>query len=415
MSDYVELSMNKVLSFAATGTSSTGTVTVTAVDNDVDDKSEFNPTGSRSLFINVVSSSTSVSVPGSVSFTVTDDSDAKPGEPATLMAAPGDGEVMLTWTAPTSPGTSTITGYKYGAGETSFYYVGLFASSSSDVPSPGLTITINMTTDFTPAVLVNGTGYTFGIAAVSDAGTGAFKVIAATPAANEDPTFTSAASFNVVENSTRVGTVEAEDSDGADNITAYAVTAQGVDGGLFSITSSNGELSFGAAPNFEDPRDVASISPVNGAKNNEYIVQVEATSGTGTREKKATQTITVTVINVNTEAPGRPNAPTVAPVPGNHHQLDVSWIAPMNTGPAITDYDVRYRIADSGATFDDAGHVGPGATTRISSLISGTNYEVGVLAKNAEGSSAFSQSGFGSTTVAGAQAGILDTDAITNK
>ena len=76
-----------------------------------------------------------------------------------------------------------------------------------------------------------------------------------------------------------------------------------------------------------------------------------------------------------------------------------SWTAPANTGPAITDYDVQYRV--SGVTaWTDAGHTGTGRTITLSGLTASASYEVQVLAKNAEGTGAWSSSATGTTTAA---------------
>ena len=85
---------------------------------------------------------------------------------------------------------------------------------------------------------------------------------------------------SVSENSTAaIVTVTATDADADDNITGYAISG-GADQAKFSIVSSTGALSFQEAPNFENPTDVQSTTPVNAAGNNEYIVIVSATSGT---------------------------------------------------------------------------------------------------------------------------------------
>ena len=106
---------------------------------------------------------------------------------------------------------------------------------------------------------------------------------------NEPPAFTSDATFETVENGTRVGAVVARDEDSADDITNYTITG-GADRDLFEIDSA-GALTFKDAPNFEDPAD-------NG-RNNSYSVAVTATGGTGGRALTAQQTITVTVTDVN--------------------------------------------------------------------------------------------------------------------
>ena len=113
--------------------------------------------------------------------------------------------------------------------------------------------------------------------------------------ANVAPVISSTSTISVSENSTAdVVTVTAADSDTDDNITGYGITG-GADGSQFEIVSGTGVLTFKTAPDFEHPGDVVSADPVNASGNNEYIVVVEATSGTGTRELTATQTLTVTV------------------------------------------------------------------------------------------------------------------------
>ena len=167
---------------------------------------------------------------------------------------------------------------------------------------------------------------------------------------NEAPTFSSAATFSVEENETTVGTVAAMDADASDSITGYAVTG-GADQGKFAINPTSGVLTFTSTPNYEAPADVASTTPANAAGNNEYIVEVTATSGTSTRALTATQTITVTVTDV-AEAPSTPATPTISAETATG--FTVSWTEPANTGPAITDYDVQYREGTSGS-WTDAG------------------------------------------------------------
>ena len=106
---------------------------------------------------------------------------------------------------------------------------------------------------------------------------------------NEPPAFTSDATFETVENGTRVGEVVARDEDSADGITSYTITG-GVDRDLLEI-DSGGALTFKNAPDFEDPKD--------SGRNNQYSVVVTATGGAGGRALTAQQTITVTVTDVN--------------------------------------------------------------------------------------------------------------------
>ncbi len=205
---------------------------------------------------------------------------------------------------------------------------------------------------------------------------------------NVAPSFTSLATFDAAENQTAAGTVVAADSDSDDSVTGYAITG-GADQALFEIGATSGELTFKSAPNFEDPQDTDT--------GNGYVVDVTATSGTGTREMTATQTITVTVTDVDTEAPGKPGAPTVSAASAT--SLSVSWSAPSNAGPAITDYDVQYRAGTSG-DWSDGGHVGTATTATLTGLSEDTSYQVQVRATNAEGTGDWSDSGSGTTDAA---------------
>jgi hypothetical protein len=81
-----------------------------------------------------------------------------PNAPTSVVATPGSAQASLTWTAPTSNGGSAVTGY----------VVTPFIGTSAGAPiSTGST-----TTSYTYTGLVNGTGYTFRVAAVNAVGTG---------------------------------------------------------------------------------------------------------------------------------------------------------------------------------------------------------------------------------------------------
>ena len=205
---------------------------------------------------------------------------------------------------------------------------------------------------------------------------------------NVAPSFTSDATIIVAENETAVVTVEATDSDADDGVTGYAITG-GADQAFFSIEATSGELTFNAAPNYEDPDDSDT--------DNTYVVEVTATSGTDTRVMTATQTITVTVTDVDTEAPGQPGAPAAsAASAASATSLRVNWSAPSNAGPAITDYDVQYRAGNSGS-WSDGGHIGTATTATLTGLSEDTSYQVQVRATNDEGTGAWSDAGSGST------------------
>ena len=98
----------------------------------------------------------------------------------------------------------------------------------------------------------------------------------------------------------------------------------------------------------------------------------------------------MTVTDVAGEAPGKPDAPTVAPA--SVSSLTVTWSVPSNAGPAITDYDVQYRAGTTG-DWTDGNHVGTATTATLSSLSENTSYQVQVRATNDEGTGDWSDSG----------------------
>ena len=193
---------------------------------------------------------------------------------------------------------------------------------------------------------------------------------------NNLPVFSSSSSFSVNENSVDVGAVVASDGDDADSVTGYSVSG-GVDRNSFSITN-DGELTFNSPPDYENP--------VDSGGNNVYNLIITATSGTGSRVLTAIQSITVTVQDV-VEVPSAPSAPTLSSP--NSTSLSVSWSAPLNTGPAISDYDVGYGLS-SGGSFIDWPHSGSSTTATITGLNASTLYFVRVRAVNVEGSSGWS-------------------------
>ena len=326
------------------------------------------------------------SVTQTITVTVTDDDAEKPGKPAApTVAAVSVSRVKVSWTAPDNAGPA-ITDYDYQYREL------------KDPRSGDWTVVDNVTSTATEATiedLAEDTKYEVQVRATSDEGTGVWSDSGdGATSANVDPTISSAATAQVAENTTAVLTVAASDDD--DSITKYEVSG-GADELLFEIGASTGALSFKAAPNFEDAQDEASTDPANDAGNNEYIVVVEVTSGTGEREKSVTQTITVTVTDDDEEKPGKPDAPTVTTV--TMSEVKVSWTAPENTGPEITDYDYQYRELKTQRSGNWTVVDGTTAATEatIGVLKTGTEYEVQARATSDEGTGEWSDSGDGAT------------------
>ena len=197
------------------------------------------------------------------------------------------------------------------------------------------------------------------------------------------------------ENDTAAGRVRASDPDSGDAITGFTI-AGGADDTFFEVTA-NGDLSFRSAPDFERPEDRFSSDPVNDAFNNEYVVEIEAHSGTGARARTSDpQPITVTVADVG-EPPQRPDPPAVES--STLDSLTVNWQPPVNTGPDITDYDYRHRENRSGVGWTEVVDTTITSTqATLTGLEEQTQYRIEVRATNDEGTSLWSQFAQGTTS-----------------
>ena len=85
-------------------------------------------------------------------------------------------------------------------------------------------------------------------------------------------------------------------------------------------------------------------------------------------------------------------------IPDTTDSLMVSWTAPVDISPAITDYDVRYQKVGS-ESWTELDHAGTGLSATVTGLTAGTTYAAQVRATNADGTSAWSRSGMGRTNV----------------
>ena len=200
-------------------------------------------------------------------------------------------------------------------------------------------------------------------------------------------------------------TLNADDPDPGDTIT-YTITG-GADRNAFTIfvnTNTNvSTLRLVNMLNYESATDLRSEvidarnlptgeegipKIINAAGDNQYVVVVQASSGT--KPDTDLQRITVTVTDVD-EPPGQPMRPTLTTSASAPNEMGVSWNEPSNTGPPITDYDVQYRAGATG-NFNNWPHTGTERETTLTGLIASTTttnttYYVRVLATNAEGTS----------------------------
>ena len=379
---------------------STGALSFKAAPNfedaqDVESTTPANAAGDNEYLVEVKATSGTgereKSVTQTITVTVRDVGGELPGKPdAPTVTTVSVSKVKASWSAPENPGPA-ITDYDYRYREIKdprsgdWTVVDDTAITATEVTIPDLE------EDTEYEVQVRAKNGPTDIGEWSDSGDGETN-------SNAHPTITSAATADVAENTTAVVTVVASDTDATDDVESYAVSG-GVDAALFEIGASTGVLTFKAAPNYEDAQDVESTTPANAAGDNEYLVEVKATSGTGEREKSVTQTITVTVRDVGGEKPGKPDAPTVTTV--SVSKVTVSWSAPDNAGPAITDYDYQYRELKDPPSGDWTVVDNTAITmteVTIEELAEDTEYEVQVRASTDEGTGEWSESGDGETS-----------------
>ena len=162
------------------------------------------------------------------------------------------------------------------------------------------------------------------------------------------------------------------------NNEAMLYSLEGTDVASFAFVSESGQILTSSALDHETK--------------DSYSVTVKAQIPGGL---SATVPVTITVTDVD-EPPETPAPPTVRGIAAD--SVQVSWTAPENTGPAITDYDVRYQ-ADSSESWIELDHEGTGLSITVTGLAAGT-YAAQVRATNPEGTSGWSPSGTGTTKVA---------------
>ena len=309
-----------------------------------------------------------------VTITVTDVAEP-PGAPAapTLGAATST-SLAVNWAAPANTGPA-ITDYdvQYRAGSS-----GPFTDAGYDGVG-----TVHEITG-----LAAETSYQVQVRAANAEGTGPWSASGTgtttpPPPTNQAPQITSGpTSLSYPENGAAVaGTYTATDPEIGPDL-SWALS--GADAGDFSI--GGGVLAFRARPDFENPTDADT--------DNVYQVTVRVSDGA----LEDTRDVTITVTDVN-EPPGAPAAPTLSAATPT--SLAVNWVAPANTGPAITDYDVQYREGSSGP-FTDASYDGVGTVHEITGLTADTSYQVQVRATNPEGTGPWSAT----ATTAGAPVSI---------
>ncbi|CAB4548564.1 unannotated protein [freshwater metagenome] len=289
-----------------------------------------------------------------------------PGAPTSVSATPGNSQATLSWSAPTSNGGASITGYS--------------VTSSPAITAPAdCTNTANLSCTFSG--LANGTSYTFTVVALNAAGSSASSLAstAVTPRTIPGaPTDVSATPGNTQ----AVISWSAPTSDGGSAITGYTITSSP---GANTCTTTG-----------------ATSCTVTGLTNGtSYTFTVIATNVAGSSSASvASAAVTPRTI---------PDAPTGVSASIGNSQSIVTWQAPAsNGGSAISGYSVTSSPLVSvpvGCTAINA------LTCTFTGLTNGTAYTFTVTAINAAGNSSASSPSSAVTprTVPGAPTAVTTT------
>jgi len=254
-----------------------------------------------------------------------------PDAPTNLTGIAGAQQVDLSWAAPSNPGGSAITNYKYNVNGGTYISIGS-TNTTHNVPN-----------------LINGTPYTFKVRAVNSIGDGnESNSISVTPidvpAAPTALTGTAGAE--------QVSLSWTAPFDNGSPITDYKYKK-----------NNDPWISTGST---------ATIFDVSGLTNGtSYTFKVLAVNAVGDGPDSNSVSLTPTAV---------PGAPTNLTGTVEEEQVQLSWTAPSNTGGSpITGY--KYNI--NGGTYNSTGSLDP--STNVPNLTIGTSYTFKVLAVNATG------------------------------
>ncbi len=347
------------------------TFTVATVEDAMDESNE-----SFTVSLAVTSGSASLT-DGTATGTITDD-DESAGAPTSLTASAGssEGEIDLSWTAPSDTGElngtdpASITGYQYRRAESS---AGL-ASASWTSAGTGTT--------FTVTGLTGGTTYYFNVRALngvtpegaaSNEASAAAKTLPGISIADATGSEGGNVSFTVSNPRAAAATLGWTASIG-DSDTATTGDLGTTTSGTVALTTSDTSKTF----------TVATVEDTSDEDDETFTVTITVTSGTAT----VTDGTAAGTITDDDESAGAPTSLTAATGSGDG-EVDLSWTAPSDTGelngtdPAtITGYQYRKAQTSTGLASATWTSVGTGATFTVTGLTGGTTYYFQVRALN---------------------------------
>lgn len=279
-----------------------------------------------------------------------------PSTPSAPTATRGNGQVALSWTAP-SNGGSAITDYEIDYSSNSGSSWDVFADGTSSATSATVT------------GLTNGTAYVFRIRAVNAAGTSSSSPASSSVTPAAVPSAPTGVAGNFGNGQVALSWTAPSASNGS-AITDYTIQY-----------SSNAGASWFA---FSHTASTATSATITGLTNGvSYTFRVAAVNGVGTSAYSADSPAIVPA-TLPSSVSGIPNAQA------GDRAVTISWTAPAANGCAITDYEIQYTT-NNGSSYSTFIHSPSDATTQtVTYLTNGTSYRFRVAPSNCAGTASFS-------------------------
>jgi fibronectin type 3 domain-containing protein len=267
-----------------------------------------------------------------------------PSSPTNLVATPGNAQVNLTWTAPSSDGGVMVSGYRIYRGTVS--------------GGEALLITLGSVLSYTDSLLANGQIYYYKLTALNSVGEGPQS-----SEANAKPvSLPSASTLSSVMpgNTQTVLAWTAPSNNGGSAITNYKVYRGTTAGGEILLTTLGNVLTY------------TDSSLTNGQA---YYYKVSAVNSVGEGPKSNEASATPAAV---------PSAPTLSSATPGNAQMVLTWTAPsIDGGSPISGYKVyRGTISGGEALFTTLGNV---MTYTDVSLTNGQIYFYMIAAVNSQG------------------------------
>jgi hypothetical protein len=366
---------------------------------------------------------TGTSVASAPSNSVTPTTATAPGSPSTVVAAPGDGLVSLSWVAPPPVSGAPVTDYTV-----QYRLTGTSAWTSVDEGSTATTATINS--------LIDGTSYDFTVTAVNIAGPGSpSAVTTSTPMAQPtqllpDPGFEAANGGWIAFKIGTLSRVTSPVHGGSDalrvaspsasaslvGLTQNTVISNSVAGRAYTascyVQPTSGSLNvsirwleypqnFSASTNLQS--SLTSALPLNkwtlvqvtstALRSGERMIpQIYSNNETSANGSLLYDDCSVTTAG-GTSSPAAPSAPSGVSATAGDGSASVAFSVPAtNGGAAVT----GYTVAASPGTATGTGSASP---ITVSGLTNGTSYTFTVTATNAAGTGPASASSASVTPV----------------